>query len=164
MTVTDATMNAEEIGRRVLKLIGSLRDARDLAPGKIEQETGLRVEFNAADPNVYGFGGRLDDDRSYSLVSTPDTLDEKPTSLRFSFDAEDGDGADPDSVCTPSFEAYSAALHDLGFASEPLRAYPGSYSRYFTRGDISVTAYADRDPAGDGVRACLARLIISANA
>lgn len=164
MTVTDVSMDAEEIGRRVLKLIASLHDARDLAPDRIERETGLPVAFNDHDPNVYGFAGALDGRWTYSLVSTPDREGAPPTSLRFSFDPAPGAQPDPAIVCTPSFEAYGKALGDLGFTSIPMQAYPGSHARYFSRGDIRVTAYASADPGDATARACLSRLIISAGA
>ncbi len=166
MIATDApvTITAEEIGRRVLKLIDGLRSAEDLAPERIEQATGIKVEFNDDDRNVYGFGGRLTDEWSYSLVSTPDKLGEKPSSLRFSFDDVTRDRADPTPVCALRFEDYSQALTAAGFAVSPMPTYPGSDAWYFKRGDIGVMAYARgrTDPQVGPV--CVSKLIISAYA
>lgn len=170
MIATDAPHTAEDIGRRVLKLIESLRSAEDLAPERIEQATGIKVEFNDEDRNIYGFGGKLTDEWSYSLVSTPDKLGEKPSSLRFSFDDATREQADPAPICTLRFEDYSQAMTAAGFEISPMRTYPGSDAWYFKRGDIGVMAYArgkadahgKPDPQAGPV--CLSKLVISAYA
>jgi hypothetical protein len=167
MTATVPPITAEDIGRRLLKLIDSLHSARDLAPEHIEQATGLRVELNDDDPNIYGFGGKLTEQWSYSLVSTPDKLGEKPNSLRFSFDdtsREQAGQTDRAPICAPDFEGYSKALTAAGFAATPMQAYPGSDAWYFKRGDIGVMAYTQgkSDPQVGPV--CLSKLVISAYA
>jgi hypothetical protein len=164
MTATAPPVTAEDIGRRVLKLIDSLHSAQDIAPERIQQATGLPVEFNDEDPNIYGFGGKLTEQWSYSLVSTPDKLGEKPSSLRFSFDDTSRQHADPAPICVPDFDAYSKALTAAGFAVTPLQTYPGSDAWYFKRGDIGVMAYTQgkTDPQVGPV--CLSKLIISAYA
>ncbi|NOT88172.1 MAG: hypothetical protein HOP03_08310 [Lysobacter sp.] len=164
MTATVPPITAEDIGRRVLKLIDSLHSAQDLAPEHVEQATGLRVELNDDDPNIYGFGGKLTEQWSYSLVSTPDKLGEKPSSLRFSFDDTSRGQADRAPICTPDFDGYSKALTAAGFAATPMQTYPGSDAWYFKRGDIGVMAYAQgkADPQVGPV--CLSRLVISAYA
>ena len=164
MTVTDASVTADEIGRRVLKLIGNLHDARDLSPERIEQETGFKVEFNPDDRNIYGFGGKLTDAWSYSLVSTPEKQGEKPSSLRFSFDDTTRDHADPAPICTPGFDDYSRALIAAGYTGKPLQGYRGVEGWYFTRDNIGVMAYTvGKDDPAAGPE-CLSKLIISAYA
>ena len=163
MITTEAPITAEDIGRRVLKLIDSLRSAEDLAPERIEQATGIKVEFNDEDRNIYGFGGRLTDAWSYSLVSTPDKLGEKPSSLRFSFDDSTRDQADPTPICTLRFEDYSQAMTAAGFAASPMRTYPGSDAWYFRRGDIGVMAYTQGKTEPQVGPVCLSKLIISAS-
>ncbi len=164
MIATDAPITAEDIGHRMLKLIDSLQSAQDLAPEHIERVTGIQVEINEDDPGIYGFGGKLTADWSYSLVSSPDRLGEKPTSLRFSFDDTNRKQADPTPVCVLKFEDYSQALTAAGFVVKPMRTYPGSDAWYFTRGDIGVMAYTHgkADPQVGPV--CLSKLIISASA
>lgn len=164
MIATEAPITAEDIGRRVLKLIVTLRSVEDLAPERIEEATGIKVEFNDEDRNIYGFGGKLTDQWSYSLVSTPDKLGEKPSSLRFSFDDTSQKQADPAPICTLRFEDYSQAMTAAGFEISPMRTYPGSDAWYFKRGDIGVMAYAQgkADPQVGPV--CLSKLVISAYA
>jgi hypothetical protein len=187
MSATVPPITAEDIGRRVLKLIDSLRDAQDLAPERIEQVMGLRVEINDENPNIYGVGGKLTEDWSYSLESSPDRLDEKPTSLRFSFDNSRRDvagdaSAVPAALCGMRFEDYSKAMQAAGFTAKPMRTFQGSDSWYFNRGNIGVTAYAlplaDAEQAAPmqiavgqtaparavAAPACLSRLVISAYA
>lgn len=164
MTVTDASVTADDIGRRVLKLIGTLHDARDLSPERIEQETGFKVEFNPDDRNIYGFGGKLTDAWSYSLVSTPDKQGEKPNSLRFSFDDTTRDHADPTPICKLGFDDYSRALTAAGYTGKPLQGYRGVEGWYFTRDNIGVMAYTVGKVDPSAGPACLSKLIISAYA
>jgi hypothetical protein len=164
MIATDAPITAEDIGHRVLKLIDSLHSAQDIAPERIEKATGIKVEFNDEDRNIYGFGGKLTDQWSYSLVSTPDKLGEKPNSLRFSFDDTTRDHADPAPVCTLKFDDYSQAMTAAGFAISPIHTYPGSDAWYFKRGDIGVMAYTQGKADTQAGPVCLSKLIISAYA
>lgn len=165
MTAVATPITAEEIGRRVLKLIDSIRSARDLAPEHIAQQTGLEVERNANDPHLYGFGGSLGEDWMYNLVSTPQRQGEAPTSLRFSFDDQtDGGNGDPAEICGLDFQDYRAALTAAGFDFKPMQGRRGIDAWYFTRGDVGVTAYThgNADPAKG--KACISKLIISAYA
>ncbi len=164
MTSTHVSITAEDIGQRVLKLIDSLQSAEDLAPAHIEKTIGIKVEYNDEDRNIYGFGGKLTDAWSYSLVSTPDKQGEKPTSLQFSFDDTSHQQADPTPICTLKFEDYSQALTASGFVVRPMRPYPGSDGWYFTRGNIGVMAYTDKKSDSQTTPACLSKLIISAYA
>ena len=169
MTANVPPITAEDIGRRVLKLIDSLHSAQDFAPEHIEQATGMRVALNSDDPNdddpnIYGFGGKLTEEWSYSLVSTPDRLGEKPTSLRFSFDDTSRRQADPTPICKLRFEDYSKALTASGFTVKPMQGYQGIEGWHFVRDNIGVMAYTHgkADPAAGP--ACISSLAISAYA
>lgn len=165
MSAVAMPMTADEIGRRVLKLIDSLRSMQDLAPEHIEHETGIKVEFNADDPNVYGFGGQLTDDWTYNLISTPEKIGAKPSSLRFSFDDQTDDGeADPAPICGLDFQDYSRTLTSAGFDSKPMHGYRGIDAWYFSRGDIGVLAYTHGNADPEQGKACVSKLIISAYA
>ena len=117
MIATEAPITAEDIGHRVLKLIDRLQSAQDLAPEHIERITGIHVEINEDDPGIYGFGGKLTADWSYSLVSSPDQPGEAPTSLRFSFDNTHRDPTDPADL------EPSAGVRDDIFFSEILNGF-----------------------------------------
>ncbi len=165
MSAVATPITADEIGRRVLKLIDSIRSAQDLAPEHIERQTGLSVERNHSDPNIYGFGGALTDAWAYNLVSTPQKQGEKPTSLRFSFDDQtSGSQADPADICGLDFQGYSQALKSAGFDSKPMHSRRGIDAWYFTRGDVGVMAYTHGNANPEQGKACISKLIISAYA
>ncbi|MCC7247186.1 MAG: hypothetical protein IT473_01035 [Lysobacter sp.] len=166
MSAVATHLSAEDIGRRVLKLIDSIRSAEDLAPEHIEQIIGIHVEHNDEDPNIYGFGGTLSDDWTYSLVSTPDKLGEKPASMRFTLSPATSNLDQYSPTCKMSFDDYVQALVASGFSSRPMGAFPGSDAIYLNRGEIGVIAYSDKSPnvQAQAKTACLSKLIISAYA
>jgi hypothetical protein len=165
MSAVATPMTAEDIGRRVLKLIDSIRSAQDLAPEHIEKQTGIHVEYNAKDRNIYGFGGNVTDDWIYNLVSTPQKEGEKPTSLRFSFDDQTSGKADPADICGLDFQGYRQALTSAGFDFKPMRGRQGLIDAwYFTRGDVGVLAYTHGNANPEEGKACISKLIISAYA
>lgn len=168
MSAVATPASAEEIGRRVLKLIESIRSAQDLAPERIEQIVGIQVERNDEDPNIYGFGGASSDQWAYSLVSTPEKLGEKPTSIRFALSPAASASDQPKPLCKMSFDDYVQALVAAGFSSRPMGTFPGSDAIYLKRGEVGVIAYSDKNAgaaaAADDSAACLSKLIISAYA
>ena len=129
MIATEAPITAEDIGHRVLKLIDRLQSAQDLAPEHIERITGIHVEINEDDPGIYGFGGKLTADWSYSLVSSPDQPGEAPTSLRFSFDNTHRDPTDPADL-EPSAgvrdDIFFLALRELVWVNSARITAPGA--------------------------------------
>jgi hypothetical protein len=161
MSAVATPINAEEIGRRVLKLIDSIRSAQDLAPEHIERQTGMSVERNASDPNIYGFGGNLTDAWAYNLVSTPQKQGQKPTSLRFSFDDQTSGKADPADICGLDFQDYSQALKSAGFDSKPMHSRSGLDGWYFSRGDVGVMAYTHGRANPEKGKACISQLVIN---
>lgn len=165
MSAVATPITAEDIGRRILKLIDSIRSAQDLAPEHIERETGIHVEFSADDPNVYGFGGDLNQDWAYNLISSSEKIGAKPTSLHFSFDDRSaGRDADPASICGMDFDDYRRAMTSAGFESKPMYGYRGLDSWYFSRDDVGILAYTHGNANPDEGKACISRIIISAYA
>jgi len=161
--MTTASMTAEDIGGRVLKLIGSVRSADDLAPAHVEQMTGIKVEFNPDDRNEYGFGGKLTDVWSYNLVSLTEADGSKPNRLMFSFDDQTHANADMAPVCQVDFDAYAKALAAEGFKSAPAH---GEHERVlywdFSRGGVSVQVYVQGESANAASHACVSKVIINA--
>jgi hypothetical protein len=151
----------------VLKLIETIRSAQDLAPERIEQIVGIQVERNDDDPNTYGFGGASSDQWAYSLVSTPEKLGEKPTSIRFALSPAASAADQPKPACKMSFDDYVQALVAAGFSSRPMGTFPGSDAIYLKRGEVGVIAYSDKNAGAAEAQeraACLSKLIISAYA
>ncbi|MGH8081707.1 MAG: hypothetical protein ACREP7_14120 [Lysobacter sp.] len=164
MTTATQSLTADDVGRRVLKLIDSIQGAKDIAPAHIEQTTGIKVDIWSEDQSKYGFNGKLSDVWYYGLRSMPaDKPGDKPSSLLFSFSDNDDDKSDPSAVCL-KFKDYSQALTAAGFAGKPVQGYRGVDSWYFTRGNVAVTAYVFGKGDPDAPGACLSQLIISAQA
>lgn len=161
--MSTATLTAEEIGGRVLKLIGAIRSADDIAPDRVERATGIKVAVNPDDHNEYGFGGKLDGAWSYNLVSLTENDGSRPSRLMFSFDDDSRGHADMAPVCTMDFDAYAKALAADGFARTPAR---GEHDRLlywdFARGGVSVQVYVEGASETAGARSCVSKLIIHA--
>ena len=157
MTTAASSMSAEEIGNRVLKLIDTIRTNDDISPANIEKMIGIKVEFNAEDPNDYGFGGKLTDEWSYNFGSLTDPTGAKPSRLELSFDAQTGDNADMTPICKFDFNDYSKFLTSAGFTKSPFYAEHGRISSFnFKRGRVAV----DINPHGDGEHTCVSILTI----
>lgn len=155
--------NAADIGRRVLALVENIRSRDDIAPERIEQLTGIKVEFNPDDRNEYGFSGQLTDDWAYNLVSLPEGNGEKPSRIMFSFDDESRSNADMAPICALDFEDYATKLKAAGYASNPAH---GKHERIlywdFARDDVSVQVYVRGENDANAAHACVSKLIINA--
>ena len=68
-------LSAQDLGKRVLALIESLRDTRGLAPENIEKVTGMPIRVNPEDPNDYGVSGKLTDAQKTFLTTQLERLD-----------------------------------------------------------------------------------------
>jgi hypothetical protein len=162
MNQQQTPINAEDIGQRVLKLVEHIHGPDDIAPERIEQLTGIKVEFNPDDANEYGFSGQLTDAWAYNLVSLPEGTG-KPSRIMFSFDDESRSNADMAPICALDFDAYAAALTTAGFASNPTR---GKHDRVeywdFARDDVSVQIYVRGENDAKAEHACVSKLIINA--
>lgn len=154
---------AEDIGHRVLTLVDHVRSAEDISPARIEQLTGVKVEFNPDNSNEYGFSGQLTDAWAYNLVSLPESDGSKPSRLMFSFDDESRSNADMAPICALDFDDYAATLRAAGFEATP--AY-GKHNRIqywdFARDDVSVQIHVRGENDARAEHACVSKLIINA--
>jgi hypothetical protein len=162
MNQPNTATHAEDIGRRVLRLAENVRGPDDIAPARIEQLTGIPVQFNPDDANEYGFSGQLTDDWAYNLVSLPEG-DRKPSRIMFSFDDESRANADMAPISALDFDDYAAALEAAGFRSKATR---GPHDRVlywdFSREDVSVQIYVRGENDAKADHACVSKLIINA--
>jgi hypothetical protein len=154
--------SAEDIGRRVLRLVENVRSPDDLAPARIEQLTGLKIEFNPEDAREYGTGGQLTDAWAYNLVSLPQIGEARPSRLMFSFDDESRANADMAPVAI-DFDDYAAALTAAGYRPTPAHGKLGNILHWdFARDDVTVEVYVRGENDDRADRACVSRLIINA--
>lgn len=154
--------SAEDIGRRVLRLVANVRGPEDLSPARIEQLTGLPVEFNPANGDEYGFSGRLTDAWAYNLVSLPER-GRKPSRLMFSFDDTSRSHADMTPICALDLDDYAAALAAAGYRATPVRGAHDEILHWdFTRDGMRVQIHVRGENDGKAEHACVSRLIVNA--
>jgi hypothetical protein len=164
MNTLSASVSAEDIGRRVLALIDSIRGPEQIDAAHIQRVTGQTVEFNDADPNQYGFGGNLDGDWTYNLVSLTELDDSRPHRLMFSFDDGSDDGnADMGPICTMDYAAYDRALTAAGFTAAPMRGRHGQIEYWeYQRGPVSLQVYVRGENDAKADHTCVSMIIVNA--
>jgi hypothetical protein len=154
---------AEEIGQRVLKLVENIHGPGDIAPARIEQLTGIPVEFNPDDANEYGFGGQLTDAWAYNLVSLTEATGATPTRLMFSFDDRTRSNADMAPISDLDFDDYAKALTAAGFRSNVIRGEHERVSYWdFSRDAVSVQVFVRGENDAKADHSCVSKLIINA--
>lgn len=157
-----ATLNAQEVGKRVLALIENVRSTRDISPEIIEKHIGMKVHVNPDDDNDYGVSGKLTEQWYYGLRSMSAEPGQKPNRLLFQFNDQTHADADMSPVCI-AFEDYSQALTAAGFTSKRLRNRLDTQDYWdFSRGDIGVTVYLRGKTDPKDTQACVSMLIINA--
>jgi hypothetical protein len=161
---TTSPIKAEDISQRILSLIDSIRGPEQVDPAHIERITGIEVKFNTSNPNLYGFGGQLNDEWGYSLVSLTETSGAKPHRLMFSFDdRSESKNADMASICVLDFDAYTKALTDAGFRSSAQRGHHGEIEFWeFDRDQVRVQIRTRGESNANRKHACVSTLVIRA--
>lgn len=154
-------LSAQDLGKRVLALIESLRDTRGLAPENIEKVTGMPIRVNPEDPNDYGVSGKLTDAWYYGLRSMSTAPGSKPNRLLFQFNDQSNANADMSEVCV-NFAEYDQALTAAGFSSQRMRNRLNTQDYWdYTRGDVGVTVYVRGKRTPDDAQTCVSMLIIN---
>ena len=132
-------MNAEEVSKRMLDLIGKIKTAEDISAKNLEIATGLKVYVNADNPGKYATGAKITDTWFFNIKVISGSKDGKASRLIFSFDDQTHSGADMTSICKVDFDAYKKRLTEFGFQSEP---YYGEHNRLiywnFSRGKVEL--------------------------
>lgn len=163
MDQSNTSPNAQDIGQRVLALVENVRGPGDLAPSRIQELTGIKVEFNPDDANEYGFSGQLTDAWAYNLVSLPEGNGEKPSRVMFSFDDETRDNADMAPIAALDFDDYATTLRAAGYAASATRGKHEQILYWdFSRDDVSVQIYVRGENDAKAEHACVSKLIINA--
>ncbi len=155
-------LDAEDIGRRVLRLAANVHGPDDLAPARIEQFTGIPVAFDRDNADVYGFNGRLTDVWDYNLVSLP-RRGGRPSRLMFSFDDNSRACADMAPICALDLDAYAAALAAAGYRATPVRGPHDEVLHWdFARDGVHVHIHVRGENDARADHACVSKLIIHA--
>ena len=157
-----ATMTAEDVGKRVLKLVASINGAEDISPENIERVTGLKIDVSPTNPHEYGTGGKISDTFFYNLGSLSNSNGSKPNRLMFSFDDQSNSHADMTPVCSLDFSAYAKQLSEAGYASNVIRGEHNRVSYWdFSRGKVSVQVYIRGESDEKADHDCVSKLIIN---
>jgi hypothetical protein len=159
-----AALSAQDISKRVLAMIESIRNVGDLSPEAIEKHTGLKVSINPDDRNDYGVTGKLTDEWYYGLRSMSAEPGKTPNRLIFQFNDQTHADADMSPVCVP-FEDYDQALTAAGFTAKRQRNRLNTEDYWdFSRGDIGVSVYLRGKSGPKDTQTCVSMLIINAYA
>ena len=148
------TLTAEEISKRMIELIKTIKTKADISPENIERVMKIKVEYGEENRQSYGFGGLIEGNLRWtynlSAYSYPGNARKAADTVNFSFnplmDDENSGRDDYAPVCTIDFDAYSKELKDAEFSFAP---YYGEHGRLlwwnFSRGAVSVqiTAYGE---------------------
>lgn len=170
-TPSGKELTPAETGKKVLKLIESVKTAADLSAVNLEKQVGMKVSFNEKNTKEFGVGGKITGapDWFYNFSSATSTTDgkEKITSLNFSFDYQLHEPLHPDmtTVCKAfNFDSFSKYLQADGFSAPEPRI--GVHNRQegwiFNRNKISVLV-AVTGGWQPNVDNCVKTVIISAN-
>ncbi len=161
MNASTLPTTAEDIGRRVLTLVTQIRSREDIAPARIEEITGIKVNFSNSDAKQYGFGAALNNEWVYNLISLSGPNGD-PDRLMFSFDDQTHDNADMAPVCALDFDDYAKPLIDAGFSSKPSLGRHEQVEYWdFKRDDVSVQIYTRRESEAKADHACVSMLIVN---
>lgn len=133
------TLDAEQIGRRFLRLIEGLTSRADLSEQRIREATGIELKPGESGPF---YSQPLQADWYYLLNYVPESA-----SLKRGVGLEFGNSkdryADPSPICSLSFENYHSALEAMGFRAEATRGEIGQVVDWrYHRGDISLSLIA----------------------
>jgi hypothetical protein len=161
MNASTLPTTAEDIGRRVLTLVTQIRGREDIAPKRIEEITGIKVNFSDSDAKQYGFGAALNDEWVYNLVSLPGPKGD-PDRLMFSFDDQTHENADMAPVCALDFDDYAKPLIEAGFSSKPSLGRHNQIEYWdFKRDDVLVQIYTRGESEAKADHACVSMLIVN---
>ncbi len=163
-TPSPAPATAAEIGRRVLQLIDSIHGPEQVDAAHIERVTGMKVEFNDANPQQYGFGGQLSPDWAYNLVSLTELDGSRPHRLVFSLDdLSAGANADMAPIAPLGFADCEQALASAGYTGAPNRGRYGQVEFWeYQRGDVSLQVHVRGESDAKAEHACVSMIVINA--
>lgn len=164
MNTTFPPSTAEDIGRRVLSLIDSIHGPDQVDIAHIERVTGIKVDVNDANPQQYGFSGRLTADWAYNLVSLTELDGSRPHRLMFSFDDQSANAnADMAPIGALDFKDYDQALTGAGYAGTPTRGRYGQIEFWeYNRDDVSLQVHVRGENDAKADHACVSMIVINA--
>ena len=165
---TDATaqpmpeMTSEELAQRIVRLALSIYGKQDMARLQVEKKFGVKLKYNATDPQAFWGSGELVGGTRYSLESISDVKGQPVSRLDFTFPQPT---VAPDRIaCTQTVAQYRQALVDGGFTAQwvgsPRIGTPARW--HFERGNVVVTVLVGADARKEDAQACMSHLMVLA--
>lgn len=151
-------LSAEEIGRRFLKLVGSIESRSDLNLDLIEEIIGVRLTLIPGKLST-GFSSRdLGGGWRYGFEYIPESVSLKP-GVGLDFENQHDEWSDMTPVCALDFEHYHAALKTSGFRDAPIHGEIGELLawRYY-RNDVTISVIPQNVIAQESGRLCVRRI------
>lgn len=153
-------MTPEVLAQRIVRLILSIHGKQDMARLQVEKEFGVKLKYDANDPQAFWISDELGGGKRYSLESISDAYGQPASRLDFKFSKSAGT---PDQVgCAQTIALYRHSLINSDFKAQwvgsPRR---GSHARWhFERGNVVVTVLVGADTREDNAQACVLNLMV----
>ncbi|MGO1072549.1 hypothetical protein [Lysobacter sp. CA199] len=160
---SDETLSAQELNRKILAWVLSVRDARDLSGPSIEAHTGLSLKIDAGNPNSFRGVGALAEGWRYSLYSVKNVPGPSPHAVMFSMGHTTPDYADMTPVCV-GLEHYQSALIAAGFKPSQTPPRLGTEYRFFRTDKVSARIDLNGKTKRYDEHLCVSRVFVTAAA
>ena len=163
---TDATTDAStpqappttaaEIGRRFLKLIGSIESRDELTPELIRRVTGIALDELKPGELITGVGsGDLGGGWRYMFSFVPESVSRRP-GVSVHFQHQEDRGADMSAICELDFDYYHNALKAMGFRDTPIHGEIGELREWrYYKSDFVISVVPQNVVAGQAGRVCV---------
>lgn len=155
-------LNSEELAQRIVRLTLSIHGKQDMARIQVEKKFGVKLKYNATDPQEFWISDERVGGTGYSLESISDAKGQPVSRLDFKF--PQSAVAPSQAACTQSIGLYHQSLVDGGFTAEwvgsPRRGTPARW--HFERGNVVVTVLLSADAHKEDTQACVSHLMVLA--
>jgi hypothetical protein len=148
------TLDAEEIGRRFLELVGGAESRQDLSLERVRAITGLTLS-PSANSAVFSHTQDLGGGWFYSLSFIPGSAAvQRGVGLDFEHDLHGVTDLAP--VCSLGFEAYHRALQEMGYRAVAIPGEIGELRSWrYHKGDLTLSIILQPVAAGEPGRLCV---------
>ncbi|MCC8553362.1 hypothetical protein [Xanthomonas hortorum] len=156
------TLNAEEVGKRFLKLIAGLDSREDITPTRIQDVMGFPVSVAPSALGAVVWSTDLGGGWRYAFDYVP----ESPSLLRgvgLSFEHDTDRFSDMEAICSLDFDHYDSSLKSMGFVASPTYGPIGQlenwrYAKFAkggSGGDILISIIPQNVVAGSAGKVCV---------
>ncbi|WP_374012669.1 hypothetical protein [Pseudoxanthomonas koreensis] len=146
---------AAEMGRRFLKLIGSIESRDEVTLERIRALTGISMAVKPGDLGAGFTSEPLGGGWFFGLTYYPGSLS-SPTGISLHFQHEAERFADMSPVCELDFDYYNDALKAMGFDDTPIHGEIGELREWrYYKSDFVISVIPQNVVAGQAGRVCV---------